>query len=73
MPAPGCEPGAAAPAGAASSPIGTRIILPAYGSYAGGLNVRDEAYAGLFDCEPLAVVLGRDRSWPVGWTSLAPD
>src|SRR6185369_13573333 len=27
---------------------GERAILPAFGAYAGGLNVRDEAFAGLF-------------------------
>ncbi|MEI7933097.1 MAG: ligase-associated DNA damage response endonuclease PdeM [Alphaproteobacteria bacterium] len=52
---------------------GVRIVLPAFGAYAGGLNVRDVAYHGLFDGEPLAVVLGRGRSWPVGWTSLVSD
>ncbi|GLK54220.1 DNA ligase-associated metallophosphoesterase [Methylopila capsulata] len=27
---------------------GARVVLPAFGAYAGGLNVRDKAFAGLF-------------------------
>lgn len=52
---------------------GMRIVLPAFGAYAGGLNVRDVAYAGLFDGDPMAVVLGSGRSWPVLWASLVGD
>ena len=52
---------------------GARIVLPAFGAYAGGLNVRDEAYAGLFETEPLAVVLGQTRAWPMAWASLRGD
>jgi DNA ligase-associated metallophosphoesterase len=37
---------------------GERIILPAFGAYAGGLNVRDEAFSGLFARPPLAGALG---------------
>lgn len=50
-----------------------RLILPAFGAYAGGLNVRDEAFAGLFARPPLTGALGADRVHPVGWRSLAPD
>lgn len=52
---------------------GARIILPAFGAYAGGLNVRDQAYAGMFRGKPTAVVLGRERAYPVRWTSLVGD
>jgi uncharacterized protein len=52
---------------------GERLILPAFGAYAGGLNVRDAAFAGLFARAPLAGALGRDRVHAVGWRSLGPD
>lgn len=50
-----------------------RIILPAFGAYAGGLNVRDRAFTGLFARPPLAGALGSDRVHAVGWRSLADD
>ena len=40
---------------------GRRMILPAYGAYAGGLSVLDAAFAGLFAAPPLIGALGRDR------------
>jgi metallophosphoesterase superfamily enzyme len=52
---------------------GERIILPAFGAYAGGLNLRDAAFADMFKSAPLAVVLGGARAHPVGWSSLADD
>lgn len=52
---------------------GRRIILPAFGAYAGGLNVRDEAFAGMFGISPLAGVLGPQRVRAVGWRQLAGD
>jgi DNA ligase-associated metallophosphoesterase len=52
---------------------GERLILPAFGAYAGGLNVRDRAFAGLFARPPLAGALGRGRVHAVGWRSLAAD
>jgi DNA ligase-associated metallophosphoesterase len=52
---------------------GARIVLPAFGAYAGGLNVRDSAYEGLFSKKPAAVVLGRERAHAVRWAMLAPD
>ena len=48
-------------------------ILPAFGAYAGGLNVRDAAFAGLFSRTPLAGALGRGRVHAIGWRSLSPD
>jgi hypothetical protein len=52
---------------------GERIILPAFGAYAGGLNVRDQAFAGLFARPPLAGALGKARVHAIGWRSLAAD
>jgi DNA ligase-associated metallophosphoesterase len=52
---------------------GERLILPAFGAYAGGLNIRDEAFAGLFVRRPMAVALGARRAHPVGWWSVAAD
>lgn len=50
-----------------------RAILPAFGAYAGGLNVRDRAFAGLFARPPLAGALGVGRVHAVGWRSLTGD
>jgi DNA ligase-associated metallophosphoesterase len=52
---------------------GRRIVLPAFGAYAGGLNVRDKAFAGLFAAPPLAVALGPSRAQPIGWRRLVGD
>ena len=52
---------------------GERLILPAFGAYAGGLNVRDPAFAGLFARAPFAAVIGSRKVHPIGWSSLLPD
>jgi DNA ligase-associated metallophosphoesterase len=52
---------------------GERIVLPAFGAYAGGLNVRDAAFASLFAAPPLAVALGASRAHPVAWPKVGPD
>ncbi|PZQ64126.1 MAG: ligase-associated DNA damage response endonuclease PdeM [Phenylobacterium zucineum] len=52
---------------------GERLILPAFGAYAGGLNVRDAAFAGLFARPPLAGALGRDRVRAIAWRQLTDD
>jgi DNA ligase-associated metallophosphoesterase len=49
---------------------GSRIILPAFGAFTGGLNVRDPAIAGLFASPPLAAVPGRDQVHAIAWSSL---
>jgi DNA ligase-associated metallophosphoesterase len=87
-PQPGLQPGEVAghlhPAARVKAPRGTvrrrcfitdgqRIILPAFGAYAGGLNVRDAAFAGLFGTSPLAGVLGPQRVRAVGWRQLTGD
>jgi DNA ligase-associated metallophosphoesterase len=52
---------------------GLRVVLPAFGAYAGGLNVKDRAFHGMFATKPLAGALGSSRVHPIGWGSLAPD
>ena len=52
---------------------GGRLVAPAFGAYAGGLNVRDAAFHGLFARPPLAVALGDRRTHPVGWEQLRAD
>ncbi len=52
---------------------GRRLIMPAFGAYTGGLNVCDDAYAGLFGAPPIAYMLGVDRVWPVPARRLHPD
>ena len=49
---------------------GARMVIPAFGAYAGGLSVRDVAFAGLFSRPPLIGALGRDRVHAVGWRSV---
>ncbi|HLK23658.1 MAG TPA: ligase-associated DNA damage response endonuclease PdeM [Caulobacteraceae bacterium] len=51
---------------------GARVVLPAFGAYAGGLNVRDRAFAALFDRPPLAIVLAGDAQ-PIAWGRLVED
>jgi len=53
---------------------GCRLVLPAFGAYAGGLNVLDPAFDGLFAGPAFrAFVLGEDRVYPVGRRALRPD
>jgi len=52
---------------------GERVILPAFGAYAGGLSVRDMAFSGLFARTPTVVALGADRAHVVAWTSVAGE
>lgn len=52
---------------------GERLILPAFGTYAGGLSIRDRAFAGLFHRAPLAVALGARRAHAIGWASVRGD
>ncbi|HEY3888390.1 MAG TPA: ligase-associated DNA damage response endonuclease PdeM [Caulobacteraceae bacterium] len=52
---------------------GQRIVLPAFGAYAGGLNIRDRAFATLFAAPPLAVTLGPRHAQPIGWRRLVGD
>jgi DNA ligase-associated metallophosphoesterase len=52
---------------------GERVVLPAFGAYAGGLNIKDEAFEKLMRRRPLAAVLGSDRVHAIGWKSLESD
>lgn len=52
---------------------GERLILPAFGAYAGGLNACDPAFAGLFARPPLAAALSGDKVRALPWRSLRPD
>jgi uncharacterized protein len=52
---------------------GARMVLPAFGALAGGLNLRDVAFRALFPRRPLAAVLGRETVHAVGWSSLRGD
>jgi DNA ligase-associated metallophosphoesterase len=53
---------------------GSRMVLPAFGAYAGGLNVLSRAFAGLFSGESFrAWMLNGGRIYPVRRASLRPD
>jgi hypothetical protein len=52
---------------------GERLVMPAFGAFAGGLNVRDAAFRGLFRRPPLAIALGDRRAHAVAWGQLGPD
>ena len=46
---------------------GRRAVLPAFGAFTGGLDVRDPAIAGLFAEPPMTAALGRDRVHARAW------
>lgn len=53
---------------------GQRLIMPAFGSYAGGLNVLDEAFDPLFGRDSFAVwMLGQEGLYPVAPRLLRGD
>ena len=53
---------------------GLRCIMPAFGAYAGGLNIHHMAYGPLFGSRPVtAHALGRDRVYPVPIERCIPD
>jgi hypothetical protein len=55
---------------------GVRCVLPAFGAYAGGLNLHDRAFAALFGRGGAAVfahVLGRERVYRVAQEQCLPD
>lgn len=51
---------------------GQRLILPAFGSYTGGLNVRDEAFSDLFSSQPDVFLTGR-KITRLKFEQLSPD
>jgi DNA ligase-associated metallophosphoesterase len=52
---------------------GRRVILPAFGAYAGGLNALDPAIAQLFPDAYDALVVGRQAVRRLSWRQLRPD
>jgi DNA ligase-associated metallophosphoesterase len=53
---------------------GHRLVMPAFGAYAGGLNVRDRAFAEVFDALAfVAHLLGEKRVYPVSARRCLPD
>jgi len=53
---------------------GRRLIMPAFGAYAGGLNVRDRAIFGLFGTlDFTAYMLGARRLFAIGADRCLPD
>ena len=52
---------------------GARVVVPAFGAYAGGLNILDPAFDGLFGGPLIAGALGSDRVHAVGRKSMRPD
>ncbi|SDM49409.1 putative phosphoesterase [Methylobacterium phyllostachyos] len=52
---------------------GSRLVMPAFGAYAGGLNVRDKAIEGLFPTGFTAHLLGDGRVFAIGRAQLARD
>ena len=52
---------------------GRRVILPAFGAYAGGLNALDPAIAQLFPADYDALLVGRDAVRRLSWRQLRPD
>nr|WP_248304751.1 ligase-associated DNA damage response endonuclease PdeM [Breoghania sp. L-A4] len=53
---------------------GARLVLPAFGSLTGGLNVLDDAWSGLFaDDGFTAYLLGDDRLYPIAARKLRGD
>jgi DNA ligase-associated metallophosphoesterase len=49
---------------------GRRLIMPAFGAFTGGLDVRDPAVAGLFDTPPMIAALGSDKVHALAWDTL---
>jgi DNA ligase-associated metallophosphoesterase len=53
---------------------GRRVVMPAFGAYTGGLNVLDDAFAGLLARQRLeAWMMGRSTVYPVLARALLPD
>lgn len=52
---------------------GTRLVLPALGAYAGGLNIRDRALAGLFGGAFDAHLIGGERTYRIPHHACTPD
>lgn len=51
---------------------GRRLVMPAYGAFAGGLDLLDAAFAPMFGPDVTAMMLGRDRVYAVPARRLIP-
>lgn len=49
---------------------GQRLLMPAFGAFTGGLDVRDPAVAGLFAEAPMVAALGRDKVHALAWEAM---
>jgi DNA ligase-associated metallophosphoesterase len=52
---------------------GSRLVMPAFGAFTGGLNVCDDAFANIFPAGATALVLGKDRVLPVAGERLVGE
>jgi DNA ligase-associated metallophosphoesterase len=52
---------------------GERMVMPAFGAYAGGLNVRHRAFHALFGHDFTAHVMGDDRLYAIAAPHCVPD
>jgi uncharacterized protein len=53
---------------------GRRLVMPAFGAFAGGLNIRDEAFFGLFGTLAYsALMLGEQRLYTLSAARCLPD
>lgn len=53
---------------------GLRLVMPAFGTYAGGLNVLDDAFLPLFGNDGMMVwMLGQEGLYPIATRMLRPD
>lgn len=53
---------------------GSRLVMPAFGSFTGSLNVLDQAYRGMFrGGVPTAYMIGTSRVYPIAGSLLRPD
>ncbi|MFP4518054.1 MAG: ligase-associated DNA damage response endonuclease PdeM [Oceanicaulis sp.] len=52
---------------------GSRLVLPAFGAFTGGLNVCDAAWADIFDARPTAWMIGKQSVYPICGTRLRGD
>jgi len=53
---------------------GNRLVMPAFGTYAGGLNVLDDAFSPLFGNDGLSVlVMGQEGLYPIAARLLKED
>ncbi len=52
---------------------GTRMVMPAFGAYTGGLNVLDQAFRPIFDAGFNTWLMGDNQVYPMPSSRLSPD